>query len=82
MARLLIDSVDPHTVGHLYADEDRDVLIQMDQSDIVIPNRTTRVLERVSGLELRSYPSPLHGDLVIPAVGDAMLRDLADYLAE
>lgn len=81
VARWLIDSVDPHTVGHLYALEGREVLLQMDRGDIVIPNRTTMVLQRVSGLPMRTYPSPLHGDLVIPAVGDAMLRDMGAYLA-
>lgn len=80
VARWLIDSVDPHTVGHLYAEDDRAVLLQMDRGDIVIPNRTTEVLRRVSGRPMRTYPSPLHGDLVIPAVGDAMLRDMAAYL--
>ena len=37
---------------------------------------------RVSGLPVVEYPSALHGDLVIPLVGDAMLDDLADFLAE
>jgi hypothetical protein len=81
VARWLIDSVDPHSVAHRYAEEDRAVLIQMSQGDIVIPNRTTEVLRRVSGRPMRTYPSPLHGDLVAPVAGDAMLRDLADYLA-
>lgn len=81
VARWLIDSVDPHTMGHLYALEGRSVLLQMDRGDIVIPNRGTQVLQRVSGLPMRTYPSPLHGDLVIPALGDAMLRDMAAYLA-
>lgn len=81
VARWLIDSVDPHTVGHLYALEGRSVLLQMDRGDIVIPNRTTRTLERVSGLPLREYPSPLHGDLVIPAIGDQQLSDMGMYLS-
>lgn len=81
VARWLIDSVDPHTVGHLYARDGRSVLLQMDRGDIVIPNRTTRTLERVSGLPLREYPSPLHGDLVIPAIGDQQLSDLGMFLS-
>lgn len=81
VARMLIDSVDPHTVGHLYADEGRTALLQMDNGDIVIPNRTTRVLQRVSGLPMRTYPSPLHGDLVIPVIGDSMLNDMGAYLS-
>ena len=81
VARWLVDSVDPHSVAHLYAEEDRRVLIQMSRGDIVIPNRTTELLRRVSGRPLRSYPSPLHADLVIPALGDAMLRDAGDFLS-
>ncbi|MEZ4241399.1 MAG: hypothetical protein R3F59_35655, partial [Myxococcota bacterium] len=88
VARWLIDSVDPQSVGHLYRDEaDRiDALIQMDRvdantGDLVIPNASTDVLAAVSGLPVAEYPSFLHGDLVIPLLGDAMLSDLADYLA-
>lgn len=81
VARWLIDSVDPHSVGHLYARDDRRVLIQMSRGDIVIPNRTTEVLKRVSGRPMRIYPSPLHGDLVIPALGDAMVNDMGEFLS-
>ncbi|WP_157069701.1 hypothetical protein [Sandaracinus amylolyticus] len=81
VARWLIDSVDPHSVAHLYAQEDRQVLIQMSRGDIIIPNRTTEVLQRVSGRPLRSYPTPLHADLIIPALGDAMLRDMGAFLS-
>jgi hypothetical protein len=81
VARWLVDAVDPHSVGHLYALDERPALIQMGRGDIVIPNRTTEVLERVSGLPVRSYPSPLHADLVVPGIGDAMLRDAAAFLA-
>ncbi len=81
VARWLIDSVDPHSVAHLYATEGRQVLLQMDRGDIIIPNRTTEVLQRVSGLPMRTYNSPLHADLVVPAVGDQQLRDMAMYLA-
>ena len=81
VARWLIDSVDPQAVGHLYAEDDRAVLLQMDMGDIVIPNRTTRVLQRVSGRPMRTYPSFLHGDLVIPLIGDRMLSDMGQYLS-
>jgi len=81
VARWLIDSVDPHSVAHLYAEDDRNVLIQMDEGDIIIPNRTTRVLERVSGRPMRTYPSFLHADLVIPAVGDTQLRDMGEFIS-
>ncbi|MBX3272789.1 MAG: hypothetical protein KF729_21180 [Sandaracinaceae bacterium] len=81
VARWLIDSVDPHSVAQLYARDDRSVLIQMDRGDIVIPNRTTEVLRRVSGRPMRTYPSPLHGDLVIPVIGDQQLREMGQYIA-
>lgn len=89
VVRWLIDSVDPHTVAHLYRAGARTALIQMDSGelpgvshgDFVIPNRTTRILQRVSGLPLREYPSGLHGDLVLPLLGDQMLADLAAYVA-
>lgn len=87
IARWLIDSVDPHTVAHVYPEEGRAALIQMDRindelGDIVIPNHTTETLAEVSGLPVIEYPSVLHGDLVIPLIGDQMLEDLADFLAE
>jgi hypothetical protein len=89
VVRWLIDSVDPHTVAHLYRTGNRAMLIQMDsgelpgisQGDFVIPNRTTRILKRVSGMPMREYPSAMHGDLVIPLLGDQMLTDLAAYMA-
>ncbi|WP_236519330.1 hypothetical protein [Sandaracinus amylolyticus] len=81
VARWLIDGVDPHSVAHLYAQEDRQVLIQMSRGDIIIPNRTTEVFRRVSGRPMRTYASPLHADLIIPALGDAMLRDLGMFIS-
>ena len=62
-------------------------LIQMaringELGDVVIPTATTDVLAAVSGLPVVEYPSVLHGDLVIPLIGDAQLRDLADFLAD
>ena len=53
----------------------------MDRGDIVIPNRTTEVLRRVSGRPMRVYPSPLHGDLVIPVIGDQQLREMGQYIS-
>lgn len=89
VAHWLVDSVDPHSVAHVYRDEaDRvEALIQMDRindqlGDIVIPNEATDVLAEASGLPVLEYPSVLHGDLVVPLIGDEMLRDLADFLAE
>lgn len=81
VARWLIDSVDPHSVAHRYAEDDRPVLLQMDRGDIVIPNRTTETLQRVSGRPMRTYPSFLHGDLVIPVIGDQQLREMGQYLS-
>ncbi len=85
IARWLIDSVDPHSVAHLYRTNGTPTLLQMDSGwptgDIVIPNEATRVLQRVSGLPLREYNSILHADLVIPLLGDLMLKDMADFLA-
>jgi hypothetical protein len=89
VARWLIDSVDPHTVAHLYRTNNRAALIQMDSGqlpglsngDFVIPNRTTKLLQRISGLPLREYPSAMHGDLVIPVLGDQMLADMAAFMA-
>jgi len=80
VARWLIDSVDPHSVAHRYAEDDRAVLLQMDRGDIIIPNRTTETLQRVSGRQMVTYPSFLHADLVIPLIGDGQLRDMGRYL--
>jgi hypothetical protein len=89
VAHWLMDAVDPHSVAHVYREEpDRvQALIQMDRindqlGDIVIPNATTDDLAAASGLPVIEYPSVLHGDLVIPLIGDPMLDDLADFLAE
>ena len=86
IASWLVDAVDPHSVAHRYRDDQRAALIQMDKvaeglGDMVIPNHTTESLQRASGLPMIAYPSVLHGDLVIPVVGNAMLDDLADFLA-
>ncbi|MBT3223215.1 MAG: hypothetical protein HN348_29425, partial [Proteobacteria bacterium] len=84
-ATWLVDSVDPHTVAHLYAEDGRTGLIQMDKiaegiGDMVIPNYTTENLQRLSELPMLEYPSIMHGDLVIPLVGDIMLGDAVDFL--
>jgi len=80
VARWLVDSVDPHSVGHLMAG--RSVGMQMDKGDFIIPNHATETLQRVSGLRMKTYPSSLHADLVVPLVGDGMLDDLASYLSD
>ncbi|MDH5491554.1 MAG: hypothetical protein OEY14_06330, partial [Myxococcales bacterium] len=81
VARWIVDSVDPHTVAPRLASEGRVAMIQLSTGDIIIPNATTWNLARVSGLPLRSYPSALHADLVIPLLGDAMLEDASAFLA-
>ncbi len=30
---------------------------------------------------MRTYPAVLHADLVVPAVGDAMLRDMGMFIS-
>ena len=77
------------SIAHVYRDEaDRvEGLIQMDRvsptsGDIVIPNATTDILAGASGLPVIEYPLVLHGDLVVPLIGDRMLDDLAAFLAE
>ena len=88
VAHWLIDAVDPASVAHVYREESRiEALIRWTgstptQGDIVIPNATTDILAAASGLPVEEYPSVLHGDLVIPLIGDQMLNDLADFLAE
>lgn len=81
ISRWLIDSVDPHIVARRYRDDDRDVLLQMDRGDIVIPNFTTEALARVSERPMRTYASPLHADLIVPLIGDAMLSDMGAFLS-
>ncbi len=86
VARWLMDSVDPHTVAHRYRTAPVEALIQIAKidertGDFVIPNHTTELLAARSGLEMVAYPSVLHGDLVIPLIGDEMLEDAADFLA-
>jgi pimeloyl-ACP methyl ester carboxylesterase len=78
VARWLMDAVDPHSLAQLLGK--RAVLLQMDKGDIVIPNRVTERLQRASKLPMKTYPSPMHGDLVMPVIGDAMLGDLVDFL--
>jgi len=85
IARWLIDSIDPHSTALRYRSGGPATLIQIDTGaptgDIVIPNRTTKVLQRVSGLPMREYNSILHADLIIPLLGDKMLEDMAAFLA-
>jgi pimeloyl-ACP methyl ester carboxylesterase len=79
VARWLMDTVDPHSVAHLLGR--KQAMMQMSRGDIVIPNRVTERLRRASKLPMETYPSPLHGDLVIPVLGDAMLDDLVTFLS-
>jgi hypothetical protein len=83
VASWLVDTVDPHSVGHLLRGHPG--LIQMDKidadtGDLIIPNFTTENLQRVSALPMEIYPSALHADLIVPVLGDAMLRDMAAHL--
>ncbi|MEN0067416.1 MAG: hypothetical protein AAGA48_35120 [Myxococcota bacterium] len=87
VAHWLIDTVDPLVVAPNYADLPVAGLIQIDRiddgvGDFVIPNATSDVLQRATGLPMSEYPSVLHGDLAIPVVGDAMLAEAADFLVE
>ncbi|MEQ1501912.1 MAG: hypothetical protein ABMB14_06760 [Myxococcota bacterium] len=87
VAHWLMDPVDPASVAHLYRTNGRPALIQIDRidgqrGDIVIPNATTDILQQASGLPMIEYPSVLHGDLVIPLLGDGMLTDLGAFLAD
>lgn len=80
VAHWLIDTVDPQAVAGLL--KTRPVYMQMDQGDIIIPNFVTKRLQRATNLPMKTYPSPLHGDLVIPGVGDTMLDELVSYLVD
>ncbi|MFM2161174.1 MAG: hypothetical protein RLZZ383_686 [Pseudomonadota bacterium] len=85
VATWLVDTVDPHGVAHQFAEAAFPGLIQMDKvdantGDIIIPNFTTENLSRLSGLETEIYPSALHADLIVPLLGDAMLRDAGAWL--
>ena len=80
VGRWLIDTVDPQALSRQLAT--RPVYMQMDQGDVVIPNFVTQRLQRATKLPMKTYPSSLHGDLVIPVVGDTMLGDLVSYLVD
>lgn len=86
-ATWLLDAVDPLSMAHLYGQDEREAMIQMDRinddlGDMIIPNHTTQALQRASGLPMLEYPSVLHADLVVPVLGNPMLGDLADFLTE
>jgi dienelactone hydrolase len=79
LARLIVDGVDPQSVGHKM--RGRDVMIQMATLDFIIPNRYTETLQRISGAPKRDYLAE-HAFIVIP-VEPAFLRgqsELADFL--
>ena len=48
--------------------------------DVIIPNYTTENLGRVSEVPIERYPSALHADLIVPGLGDAMLRDMGAFI--
>jgi hypothetical protein len=86
-ASWLVVAVDPLSVAHLYAEQGREGMIQMDKvndeiGDIIIPNHVTEELQRASGLPMVAYPSFIHVDLIIPLIGNSMLNDAADWLGE
>ncbi|MCB9666321.1 MAG: hypothetical protein H6732_19580 [Alphaproteobacteria bacterium] len=85
VASWILDSVDPHSVARGFVGGPTAVLAQIDKideqtGDLIIPNRTTENLIRVGGFERAQYRSSLHADLIVPVLGDAMLRDAADFL--
>jgi hypothetical protein len=85
VASWLVDTVDPHSLGEVYRARQFPGLIQIDKvddntGDIIIPNFTSENLARVTGMELETYRSSLHADLIVPLLGDAMLRDLGAHL--
>lgn len=82
VARWLIDSVDPQAVAHEFQGGAREGLLQMSKGDVIIPNVVTQTVQRVSGLPMLEYPSPLHADLVVPVLGLPMLIHLANFLAD
>jgi len=87
IAKWLVDSVDPQGVSHLYAQDDRPFLIQIDRindqtGDLIIPNFTTEAFAERSGIPMEEYASTLHADLIVPGIGDFMLEDMADFLDE
>jgi pimeloyl-ACP methyl ester carboxylesterase len=82
VARWFTDAVDPHSLAHLYAQDDRKALIQMATLDFIIPNPFTIILQELSGLPMREYLAE-HGFLTIP-IEPAFLAgiiDMADFLA-
>jgi hypothetical protein len=85
LARWLLDSVDPQAIAHLYRQQGRPAMIQIDDGypsgDMIIPNASTHVFQRLSALPLRRYKSSLHLDLIVPVIGDKMLEHMTNFLA-
>ncbi|MCA9580477.1 MAG: hypothetical protein KC416_01705 [Myxococcales bacterium] len=80
IARWLIDPVDPHSVAHLYREEGRHALIQKARGDFLVPNSSTDVLERISGLPVLEYTGT-HAFLTIPEPAAIPgQRDMGDFL--
>ena len=85
IASWLIDTIDPHSLARTMRDSEKPALIQMGKvtdsiGDVIIPNYTTENLGRVSEVPIERYPSALHADLIVPGLGDAMLRDMGAFI--
>ena len=82
IARWFMDSVDPHSVAHIYRRDERDAFIQMAEGDIVIPNPKTELLASLSNLPMKTYTLTEHAFLTIP-IDPAYIpgtSDMASYL--
>jgi dienelactone hydrolase len=80
LARVIVDGVDPQSVGTRM--RGRDMMLQMATLDFIIPNAYTEKLMRITNAPKRDYVAE-HAFIVVP-VEPAFLRgqaDLADYLA-
>ncbi|MDF2692675.1 MAG: Lipase-like protein, partial [Labilithrix sp.] len=78
-ARWIFDAIDPQSLAPGLAG--RSAFIQMNKADLVVPNPGTERFQRATKLPMKTYPAALHGALVIPGPGDAMLTDLVESLA-
>lgn len=78
-ARWIFDAVDPQSFAPGLVN--RSVFLQMNKSDLVVPNPGTERLSRAARLRMKTYPADIHGALIVPGPGDAMLDDLSQSLA-
>jgi len=81
VARWFMDSADPASFASTLT-EGRDVLLQMATLDFIIPNTSTRTLERLSGAPRRDYAAE-HAFLVIPVEPEYLrgTNEMARFLA-